>query len=320
MTPDPTQHVFGPVPSRRLGRSLGVDLVPFKVCSFDCLYCQLGRSTTLTTERREWVGTAEVIHQVEETLRGGERPDHVTLAGSGEPTLHSALGEVIAGIKALTDVPVAVLTNGSLLWREDVRADCARADVILPTLASVDEATYQRVHRPAEGLNHERHVEGLSRLRDGFRGAIWLEVFLVGGINTAPEQIEALKQIAERVSPDRIQLNTSARPPADSEAHTLSNAELDRLAALFGPSAEVVAQRQGLASPARSDVTADILLQVLQRHPSTAAELAAGLGVDAGQVEALLRDLADQEWVIAMPHQGGEYFRAVPRSDSPDHP
>ncbi|MBN1475350.1 radical SAM protein, partial [Candidatus Sumerlaeota bacterium] len=301
MTPDPTQHVFGPVPSRRLGRSLGVDLVPFKVCSFDCLYCQLGRTTTLTTERRQWVPTAEVIHQVEEALRGGERPDHVTLAGSGEPTLHEALGEVIAGIKSLTDVPVAILTNGSLLWRGDVRADCARADVILPTLASVDEATQQRIHRPAEGLTHERHVEGLTRLREGFPGQIWLEVFLVGGINTAPEQIEGLRRIAERVRADRIQLNTSARPPADPEAHTLSGAELDRLAALFGPGTEVVAQRPGKAIPLRAGVTADILLQVLQRHPSTAAELAAGLGVDAVQVDSLLRELSEQGRVIAMP-------------------
>ena len=128
----PFRHVYGPVPSRRLGRSLGVDLVPFKVCSYDCVYCQLGRTTTKTTERREWVPLAEVLPELRARLASAGPVDDVALAGSGEPTLHSALGEVIRAVRTMTSAPIAVLTNGSLLFREDVRRDLFAADVVLP--------------------------------------------------------------------------------------------------------------------------------------------------------------------------------------------
>ena len=155
-------YVFGPVPSRRLGRSLGVDLVPFKTCSFDCLYCQLGKTTCRTIERREWAPLDEVIEQVKEKLSA--KPDYITLSGSGEPTLYSRLDEAIDRIKRLTDTPVAVLTNGSLLWMDEVQRQLAAADLVMPSLDAGDETTFQLVNRPHESLHFEQVLSGLILL------------------------------------------------------------------------------------------------------------------------------------------------------------
>ncbi len=173
------RHVFGPVPSRRLGRSLGVDLVPFKTCSYDCIYCQVGRTTNQTIERKEWVPMDAVLDELKVKLAC--RPDYVTLSGSGEPTLHSRLGETIEHIQAMSDVPVAVLTNGSLLWQKEVREELALADAVLPSLDAGNGLKFAFINRPHPCLTFERMVEGLIAFRDEFPGQYWLEVFLLGG-------------------------------------------------------------------------------------------------------------------------------------------
>jgi len=156
-----SRYVYGPVPSRRLGRSLGVDLVPFKTCSYGCTYCQLGRTKDKTTERREYVPVDGVLDELAEKLRLGPPPDFVGLAGSGEPTLHARIGDLIAGIKNLTSIPVAVLTNGSLLWTPEVRAGLAEADLVMPSLDAGTDRTFQRVNRPHRDISFERMVDGL---------------------------------------------------------------------------------------------------------------------------------------------------------------
>lgn len=167
------QHVFGPVPSRRLGRSLGVDLVPFKTCTYDCIYCQVGRTTCKTMERKEWVPMDLVLDELEGKLAC--RPDYVTLSGSGEPTLHSRLGEIIEQIQAMTDVPVAVLTNGWLLWQPQVRAELALADMVLPSLDAGDPTKFNFINRPHPSLSFDRVVEGLIAFVPSSRGGIGLK-------------------------------------------------------------------------------------------------------------------------------------------------
>ena len=171
-------YVFGPVPSRRLGRSLGVDLVPHKTCSYDCIYCQLGATTCKTTERKEWVPLDDVLEQLKAKL--STAPDYITLSGSGEPTLYSRAEELIDRIKAMTDVPVAVLTNGSLLWQEEVRRQFMKADLVIPSLDAGDEGMFRLVNRPHEDVTFERMLAGLVDFRREFRGAYWLEVFVLG--------------------------------------------------------------------------------------------------------------------------------------------
>ncbi|NQT19895.1 MAG: radical SAM protein, partial [Planctomycetes bacterium] len=154
-----SKYIFGPVPSRRLGRSLGVDVVPLKTCSYDCIYCQLGNTTCKTVERKEWVPLDDVVLELKDRL--SSRPDYITLSGSGEPTLYSRVAELIDRIKVMTDVPVAVLTNGSLLWQEEVRRQLMKADLVIPSLDAGDEVMFRLVNRPHEDVSFERMLAGL---------------------------------------------------------------------------------------------------------------------------------------------------------------
>ena len=203
------RHVYGPVPSRRLGRSLGVDLVPFKTCTYDCVYCQLGRTTDLTTGRREYVPVEEILAQLEEKLRTGPTPDYVSLAGSGEPTLHARIGELIAGIKSLTRTPVAVLTNGSLLGVRDVQDALMEADLVLPSLDAGDAELFQLVNRPHENVEFDDMVEGLVAFRERFAKPVWLEVMLLAGITGIRSEVEKIAALTHRIRPDRVQLNSN---------------------------------------------------------------------------------------------------------------
>ena len=228
MTKGDRRHVYGPVPSRRLGRSLGVDLVPFKTCTYDCIYCQLGRTTDLTTACRDYVPVEDILAQLEEKLRTGATPDYVSLAGSGEPTLHARIGELIAGIKRLTPVPVAVLTNGSLLGARDIQDALMEADLVLPSLDVGDAELFELVNRPHESIGFDAMVEGLITFRERFAKPVWLEVMLVAGVTGIQAEVEKIATLTRRIRPARIQLNTVSRPPCEESALPVSR---ERMAA-----------------------------------------------------------------------------------------
>ena len=272
-----THWVYGPVPSRRLGRSLGVDLVPFKTCTYDCIYCQLGRTTCKTTERRPWAPVDDLLQQVRAVLPS--RPDYITLSGSGEPTLNVHLGEIIDRIKSMTDVPTAVLTNGSLLWRQDVREELAAADVVLPSLDAGDEATFQDVNRPHEDIPFARMLEGLVAFRGQFRGRLWLEVFLLDGHSAGDSQVAQIARCAKEIRPDRIHLNTIARPPAEPSATAVGHDRLIALAEMFTPHAEIIVAAAIPEQAKPSAATAEAVLALLRRRPCTIADIAAGLAI-----------------------------------------
>ena len=274
-------HVFGPVPSRRLGRSLGVDVVPYKTCTYDCIYCQLGRTTTKTVTAAEWVPVDEILEEVEVHLPSS--PDFVTLGGSGEPTLYEGLGELIDGIKRLTTVPVAVLTNGSLLWRPDVRAGLLAADLVIPSLDVGDEALFRAVNRPHDELRFEDMVQGLVDLRRAYRGQMWLEVLLLAGYTGYEPEVRDIARYVKQIGPDRVHLNTVVRPPAESFAEAVPHDRLESFCELFEPHAEVIA-----ASPGHDDAgsrTADEteLRELLRRRPCSIEDLARGLRLHRSQ-------------------------------------
>ena len=209
------KYLFGPVASRRLGRSLGVDIVPLKVCSQNCIYCQLGINADTTIDRREYVDIDEVLAELKSAVDDGLQADYITLTGSGEPTLNSRLGDIIDGIRKITEVPVAILTNANLFSDPQVRAACAKADVVSPSLDAGDAESFKKMNRPHESINFNTFVEGLCVFRQEYAGQIWLEVFFCQGVNTSDEQVEKMRAIIERIAPDRIQLNTSVRPTVD---------------------------------------------------------------------------------------------------------
>jgi len=239
LTPKTKSCVFGPVASRRLGRSLGVDLIPYKTCTYDCLYCQVGITTDKTIKRQSWVDVDTVIAELKGKL--ASKPDYITLSGSGEPTLYKQTGELIGQIKQITSVPVAVLTNGSLLWMDEVRQALMQADLVVPSLDAGSEEVFRKINRPHAEISFEKMLDGLIEFRRKFDGKYWLEVFIIAGINDGNEEVDNLARCIRRIEPDRIQVNTVVRPPAEVSARPVELEKLKAIAERLGPNAEVIA-------------------------------------------------------------------------------
>ncbi len=311
------QYVFGPVPSRRLGRSLGVDLVPFKTCSHDCVYCQLGRTTNNTGIRANFALAEAVIDQVREVLASGDRPDSITLAGSGEPTLHTQIGEIIAAIKDLTDVPVTILTNGSLFCLAEVRQACAGADRVVPSLDAGTEEAFQRINRPAQGLTLSGHVEGLEAFRREYTGQLWLEMMIVAGMNDTEDELAAMVSHVNRIGPDRVQLNTVIRPPADADARAVTPERMDEIAALFGERAEVIADFTSRHLTGGELRRSDDLVEMVHRRPCTVDDIAAGLNAHRNEVIKHIEVLV-AEGRIRPIEQGDRVYYGAPAESQSD--
>jgi len=302
------QYIFGPVPSRRLGRSLGIDLIPYKTCSFNCIYCQLGQTTCQTCERAEYVPIKAVLRELEEKLKESRTIDYLTFSGSGEPTLHQELGKMIKKAKELFLLPVAVITNGSLLWMKEVQKDLAEADVVLPTLSSALPEKFQEIHRQDPGLDLKIIIEGMIQFRKKFSGQIWLEVFIVKGINDCEEDLELLKPVLDKIKPDRIQLNTSVRIPSEQHSISAEEQEMIHLARLLGERAEVIPEaRNKKIDPERVATEYDIL-DYLKRRPGTIDDLSAGLSISKELARKLLKQLIDQGLISLRKWKGKEEY------------
>ena len=301
------RYVFGPVPSRRLGRSLGVDLVPFKTCSYDCIYCQLGVTTNKTVERREWVPLEEVVAELRDKL--DSRPDYITLAGSGEPTLYSRLGELIDRIREMSDTPVAVLTNGSLLWREDVRRDLLHASLVVPSLDAGTESSWETVNRPHAGVSFEKMVEGLIAFSKEYKGDYHLEVFLTEGFTANEDEVRAIAEIIARIQPDRVQVNTVTRPPAEGYAGRVERARLEELAAMLRPDAEVIADYRGVHKEPEFSASREAVLQMLERRPCSVDDIAGGLGIHRNEAIKYVEELLGNEAVEPVDVGGKVFYR-----------
>ena len=275
------RYTYGPVQSRRLGRSLGVDLVPFKICSFDCIYCQLGRTTNKTIQRKEYISTIKVIQEVEKRLSGNLPFDYITLAGSGEPTLHSDIGLIIQAIKSFTSIPIAVITNGSLLLETEVQDALMEADLIIPSLDAGSEKLFKKINRPHKDLNFNTIVDGICEFRNRFKKSILLEVFLLSKINDLIPEIENIASLVNRINPDKVQLNTVARPPAEEYARPISTEKLMVIKNMFKVNSEVIHKPILDKSLSTSNNTTknDEILALLERRPCTIKDVANSLGL-----------------------------------------
>jgi len=304
------KYVYGPVPSRRLGRSLGVDVVPFKVCTLDCIYCQLGKTSQKTTERKEYVPPEPVLAELRQCLAQGLQADFITISGSGEPTLNSRLGEIIDGIKKITDIPVAILTNGTLLYRQDVRTDCAKADVVLPSLDAGDRQAFQEINRPHKHISIENLISGLCVFRNEFTGQIWLEVFLIERLNTDSKQIAKIKNAIRRIRPDKVQLNTAVRPAIYAGIKKVPVERLEAIASSLGRKCEIVAD----FSPGRHgrdvECKAEDLLSMLKRRPCSLNDICSGLGIACNEASKYIAQLEKQGVVDSEERDGTVFFKA----------
>ena len=302
------KYLYGPVPSRRLGRSLGIDIVPFKVCTLDCVYCQLGKTTEKTLQRKDYVPVEAVLAELKDKLADGLEADFITISGSGEPTLNSRLGELIEGIKKITDIPVAILTNGTLLYKQDVRADCAKADVVLPSLDAGDEQIYQRINRPHSGLSLEKLISGLCAFRNEFAGRIWLEVFFIEGFNTDNEQIAKIKDAIDRIRPDKVQLNTAVRPTAEPGIKSLSAEKLQAIAEELGEKCEVIADFSPARHGGNIEGKAEDVLSMLKRRPCSLSDISSSLGISRNEALKYIAILRQQGVIDSRKKDGVIFF------------
>ncbi len=272
------EAVFGPVPSQRLGRSLGIDPVPLKTCDWNCVYCQLGRSDRLELERREWVPAARILEQLERALRTERAIDWITFVGSGEPLLHSELGTMIRRVRAMTAIPVAVITNGSLLWMPEVRRELLEADAVLPSLDAGSPELYRRINRPHGKLTFERHTAGLEAFSRQYRGRLWLEVMLVAGLNDSEEALRDIAAWVDRIGPDEVHLAFPTRPPAEPWVRPPDDEALMRAAAILGERARIVHPAEGTFDLGGYTDVLDAVVGIVTRHPMRADQLERSLG------------------------------------------
>jgi wyosine [tRNA(Phe)-imidazoG37] synthetase (radical SAM superfamily) len=242
------KYIYGPVRSRRLGFSLGITTIPRKVCSFNCVYCEVGRTTTLTTERKEYVQREEVVAELKEFLAKYRGPlDHITFSGLGEPTLNSEIGYMISEIKKLTSVPVAVLSNGSLISRDDVKHDLLNANIVKFTLNAANSAEYININQSDPSIQLDAVIKGIIDFRKEFRGELWIEILLVRGLNDSERNYLALRKALGMIRPDQVHLNTVVRAPALKIATPLSMLELRQAKMLIGNGAEIIATKPSIS-------------------------------------------------------------------------
>ena len=306
------KHLFGPVPSRRLGMSLGVDLIPHKICSLNCVYCECGPTTKLTRERREYVPVEKVFEELTDFFNNNPDPEYITFSGAGEPTLHSHIGEVLGFLKELRPhIPVAVLTNGSLFCDPAVRKELMQADLVLPSLDAATDAAFRKINRPVRSFVIDDYIQGLIDFNHEYEGEIWLEVLILPGYNDDMENILALKEAMIRIKPNRIQLNTLDRPGTLEGLRAASWTELERIAGQGNlEHVEIIApvqERQDVKSY-RTDVESAIL-ETLSRRPCTLEDLEKILGRHINEINKYLVVLEESGVIETSTQERGIFYQ-----------
>ncbi len=304
------RYLFGPVPSRRLGRSLGIDLTPYKTCCHDCVFCQLGRTTHKTIRRKEYVPTELVLAELKRWLSSGGQADYITLSGSGEPTLHTGFGKILEFIRTNTDIPSVLLTNGAMLYLPAVRQAASAANVVKVSLSAWNQASFTWMNRPPRQLRFEQVIDGQKRFRAQFNGQLWMETFLIAGMNSMPQDVGKIAALAKEIVPDLIQLNTAVRPPSESFVAPLSKERLSALTHLFEPQAEVIAEFS-TSNHAHVKANQDTIMEMLQRRPCTAKQIADGFGMHLNEVLKHLGNLMRNDHIRAQIRKKEVYYIAA---------
>lgn len=300
-------RIFGPVPSRRLGLSLGIDLVPFKTCTYDCIYCQVGRTTNKTVECKEFFPVEDILSQLRKRVLS-DSFDVITFSGSGEPTLYNKLDELVYEIKKITDTKIALLTNGSLLWRDEVRRKVLGVDIILPTITSIFEKTYKLIHRPHPVLSIEKVIDGLIRLRSEYKGKIFLELFVLKGINDNEDELNPLKEVIDKINPEKIQINTAVRPPSERVVTAVDREGLEKIRKFLGSKAEIIAHTYRSAfKEVKGDIT-QAILEMIKRRPVRDKDISDALGVDTSVVRSIIKGLLIKGMISEYEHLGDTYY------------
>ena len=308
------KYLFGPVPSRRLGMSLGVDLVPKKVCSLNCVYCEVGPTTKLTTQRLEYIPYEKIVTELSDYFAAGPPPDYITFSGYGEPTLNSAIGKIIQFIKKNKhETPVAVLTNGTLFSLAEVRKELLNADLVLPSLDAATQEVFEKINEPEPGLNMDNYIQGLVDFRKEFKGEIWLEIFIITGYNDAESELSELKKAILKINPDRIQLNTLDRPGRVENLQPATPEKLNSIVEFWQlKNVEIIAkapERKNLAAY-RTDMESAIL-GTIARRPCIADDLAQILGTHVNEINKYLETLESENKIAHVRRERGVFYQKL---------
>ena len=310
-------QVYGPVPSRRLGQSLGVDPIPLKTCNYNCVYCQLGRTQPLTNARRDFYPPEDILAQVRAAImlhKPGDI-DYITFVGQGEPLLCASLGWLIAGVKAMSEIPVAVITNGALLHLAEVRAELAPADVVMPTLDAAEQNLFRRVNRPWPKLRISDLIDGMFQFREMFPGRLWVEVMLIKGLNDHEGNLFALRDALACIRADRIHINVPVRPPAEPWVEIPAEETILRATAILGEAAEVVAPYEGHFDLSGYANVMDAIEAIIRRHPMRERRLVETLHLHLSASAAISAE-GEVQQVLAAMEASGRARRRVYRNET----
>mgnify|MGYP004648225711 FL=1 len=286
-----TKRVFGPVLSKRLGNSLGIDVIPHKTCSYNCIYCQLGSEENTITDLTDYYSVDEIIYELKEALLNNKNIDYITFTGSGEPTLYKDLKKLIYEIKQITDIPVCIITNGSLLYKQEMRSNLLLADLIIPSLDAGNEETFKLIDNPNKEIDFDKMVEGLIEFKKVFKGEYWLEIFLLKDINDNEDELDDIIKIVKKIKPDRIQLITATRRVANEKAKALSDEELKKIKKYFNSKCDIEIDIPNISENHKGNtriLTEDDIVNFLIRQPDTAYIIAKSFNENERKVKELL--------------------------------
>ena len=306
--------VFGPIPSRRLGQSLGIDPIPLKTCNWNCVYCQLGRSRPMTNTRREYVDSQLILAQLAVALsfHAPGEIDWLTFVGSGEPTLHEELGKMIRAAKRMTDIPVAVITNGALLFLLEVRQDLLAADAVLPSLDAGNAELYKKINRPHPGVPFDRVINGMVAFRQAYQGKLWVEIMMVRGVNDTESALREIAELLTRINPDEIHINQPIRPPAEAWVQQADQDGLLRARAILGEKTRIFTYPKGHFDLGQSEDLVEAILTIITRHPMRQIELERTLQEwGKEEIDQALKKLRDSGQAQIVERYGVQFWSAI---------
>jgi len=308
--------LFGPVKSRRLGKSLGIEMVPKKVCTMNCIYCEVGKTTDLTLERKEYYPWDLIEKSILQAKELEDTFDVLTFTGSGEPSLNIHFEKAIALAKKIIKKPVAVLTNATLLHISSVRKALAEVDIVLPSLDAGTPETFKKINKPLPQIEFKSVVENLKKLREEMKGEMWLEVLFVKRLNDSEEELKALKSVIDYIKPHKIQLNTVVRPPAFEKAQPVSFEKLEKIAEFLGEKAEIIVHKKKLDKVTKTfknlekEKIKEKILNYIKRRPSTVEELSSALGIEKKLIKSFLIELVSEGTVKEKIHEEKTFYLA----------
>ncbi len=305
------KYIFGPVPSRRLGTSLGIDIMPHKTCTLNCIYCECGKTTNLTTDIKEYVPTEAVKKEIESYLANAKNIDYITFSGSGEPTLHSKIGEIINFLKDnYPQYKIALLTNGTLFHKKNVIDQVINADVIIPSLDAVSEKNFKKINRPCPSLDINKIIEGLALLRKKFKGKLLLEVFIIPEINNNKEELEKIKNAAFLIAPDKIQVNTLDRPGTEANIKPINKASIEKIAKYFNNAERISNNKRGGKNYFNDDTenNEDKILSAIKRRPCTIEDIIKFTGIKKQEAEKIINNLYKNRKIKRTKIERGVFF------------